>query len=411
MKKNFSLIIVPALSFLLGAIVALCFSPTQNHKLALDPGDRAPEKTSPEVVTPKTPPAVVHTNPAPAVPPQEIKSAAAVAVSPKTQLDRLTKILNENYADAELLKAKDIQHAAIQGIIDSLEGSVKLVTTNETTIAGLDSAAISSVTNIASVDDSTGYVKLNSINPESITALGSAIGKLVEKDHITDLIVDLRYSSSTNFTDVAEISSLFLKKEEPLYKISRNGKIEEFKATPKGTPYQMPMVLLVNHDTKGAFELFASVLQDKGRAVIVGNSETARQIYQTADIMFDQGNTLQVATAKVILASGKDLFLKPVVPDVTTHLAPKVERDIFSKPFQKPHVEQQIRFFSEAILTGKETAPPVSKGKKKNNNSGPASNRDLTLLTAIDVLRSVRALGLNPDKTEANASETNQNSL
>jgi C-terminal processing protease CtpA/Prc len=329
-------------------------------------------------------------------------SSTPKTASVKPNLENIYQILSENYADLDLLKRRDIRQAAVKGILNTLEGSVSLVDSSKDASNPKQEHG-DALKTISVIDPSIGYVRLNQIDSEVTTQFKSSVLKLIHDSNISDLILDLRFASSSNFSAVSGLASLFLSKPESIFSIQKNGKTQEFESQPVSDSLSLPLIILVNHETSGAFEVFAAVMQEKGRAVIIGNSSTANQIYETSDITLENGQVLRVASSKIVLASGRDLFLKPVQPDVKTELDAKIEKEIFKKPFQKPEPQVNVRFFSEAILTGKETAPPLPKTKKKDVQSEPASNRDLSLLTAVDILKSVKALGVSPNHDSAQA--------
>ena len=56
---------------------------------------------------------------------------------------------------------------------------------------------------------------------------------------------------------------------------------------------------------------------------------------------------------------------------------------------------------SVLFLTGREISPPLKESKVKNGPDEPPSNGDIVLLSAIDLLKSIQALGLLPSKSSA----------
>ena len=158
----------------------------------------------------------------------------------------------------------------------------------------------------------------------------------------------------------------------------------------------IPLVILVNHETKEAAEVLAAVLQDQKRAVIIGNSPTAGQAFETSDVKLSNGQILRLATGKISLTRSGNFFLKGVPLDIMIPFDPKLEKEIYFKPFQPPEIRSEARMYSEAILTGRENPPPIpTKDKNKKEAVEPASNGDSVLLRAMDLLKSIQALGLS----------------
>jgi C-terminal processing protease CtpA/Prc len=269
-KRNLISFGFGVLGFVLSAVALVLWNPPSKPSVKLEP------------VQAKAPTPIAEVKPlpvsAPAEAPSQVKTEPVVPTksAPKPTLDNIYQILSENYVDQDLLKAKDIHQAAVKGILNSLDGSVALLNADHDSKEN----PAETLTNITVLDPAIGYIRVNRLENDTPVQLTSEVQKLVHEKNITDLILDLRFASSTNFTAAADVASLFLTKQETLFSVRKNGKSEDLSAKPPQETVTVPLVLLVNHETRGAFEVVAAVLQAKGRALVVGNSSTANQIYK-----------------------------------------------------------------------------------------------------------------------------------
>lgn len=373
MKLNLKKMII-----LLGCSLSLALDPSA---FAQSPKDlkKNPEKVSPIIETEKS----------------QLSTSNTQKQDPveKSLYDEILQVLQARYADPSLLDSKKLNQAAISGVFNSLEGSVRLIKPGSNEKSPPKTASIHSV---STLNPSIGYLRLERIEDESAKQLETEIQKLIKEKHTTSLILDLRFAYGSNYTSVPSIAANFLPEPKPLFSIQRGNASQSYMAALSVQSTDMPLVILVNHETKEAAEVLAAVLQDQKRAVIIGNSSTAGQAFETSDVKLSNGQILRLATGKISLTHSGNFFLKGVPLDVMIPFDPKLEKEICLKPFQPPKIRSEARMYSEAILTGRENPPPIpSKDKNKKELAEPASNGDSVLLRAMDLLKSIQALGLS----------------
>jgi carboxyl-terminal processing protease len=123
-----------------------------------------------------------------------------------------------------------------------------------------------------------GYISLPSFYTDwgTNTPLGCAndvareIVKL-EQEHIEGLVLDLRFNGGGSVREAIDLAGIFID-EGPLsiYR-SRNQKPLLLKDMNRGTAYDGPLVVLVNGLSASASELFAGIIQNYNRGMIVGS--------------------------------------------------------------------------------------------------------------------------------------------
>ncbi len=315
----------------------------------------------------------------------------------------IIRALSERYADPAVLKTRKIDQAAVQGMLESLAGSARILTP-DMVVAKPASSKRPAINSMSTINPFIGYLRLERIEKDTATQLETEVQKLLKEQHVMGIILDLRFASGSNYAQVPDLASVFLAQPKPLFTIQRGSTSQNFTSTPPTSPTDTPMVVLVNHDTREAAETLAAVLQDQGRALVIGNSMTAGQAFETSDIKLSNGQILRLATGKISLAKGGSFFLKGTQPNVSVTFDSKAEKEIFELPFEPPDQHDTIRFYSEAILTGRNTAPKYTKEKK--DPPDPSSNRDLVLLRAIDLIKTIYALDLSSDFNRLTGNKT-----
>ncbi len=147
-----------------------------------------------------------------------------------------------------------------------------------------------------------GYVKIDRFSETTTQELNS---KLDQLSGISGLILDLRDNPGGLLKQAIEISDLFLNQGDLI--VSTKGRIsgstKSYKA-PGQERIQVPLVVLINHQSASASEIVAGALQDHDRALIVGETSFGKGLVQTVyTLSNDTGMTL--TTAKYYTPSGR----------------------------------------------------------------------------------------------------------
>ena len=137
-----------------------------------------------------------------------------------------------------------------------------------------------------------------------------------QKDNI-GLILDLRGNPGGPPLAAREISSFFLPAGEEFAYFQRRDKPKAALDIPrisKRFHYKEPIVILVNEKSGSASELFSGIMQDRKRAVLMGQN-TAGQVFLKSMFNFDDQSMLLLVTARGYYPSGKVFNFSGVKPD------------------------------------------------------------------------------------------------
>ena len=170
-----------------------------------------------------------------------------------------------------------------------------------------------------------GYVALPSFysgwNNSSALGCANDVGKEImklQREKIQGLILDLRYNGGGSLQEALSLVSLFID-FGPLLLVSNGKEIELLKDRNRGTVYDGPLVVLVNGYSASASEITASILQEHGRALIMGETTYGKAVGQQM-LPFNKNSkvpeVLKVTNISLHKLSGESLQAIGVKPDI-----------------------------------------------------------------------------------------------
>lgn len=168
-----------------------------------------------------------------------------------------------------------------------------------------------------------GYLKLNRFNPQAAPQMAQAIQDLQGQD-VTGFILDLRDNRGGLFDSAVQIAQQWLGSGVVAQVYGRGGK-QQIEVQGQALS-QLPLVVLVNQSSGSASEILAGVLQERGRAKIIGLKTFGKASIQTVFSEKD-GSGFLVTTAHYLLPSGKDLDHRGIQPDIVVFDGPRKDQD------------------------------------------------------------------------------------
>ena len=95
-------------------------------------------------------------------------------------------------------------------------------------------------------------------------------------DGVDVVILDLRRNGGGMLTEAVSLSGLFIDTGPMLQVQDAQRHVQTHQKEGRGTAWSGPMIVLTSRNTSSGAEIVAAALQDRGRALIVGDSTTAR---------------------------------------------------------------------------------------------------------------------------------------
>jgi carboxyl-terminal processing protease len=159
-----------------------------------------------------------------------------------------------------------------------------------------------------------GYIVINRFTERSGEEAQKAAQELEQKG-ARQMILDLRDNGGGLLTAAIDVSSQFLSDGVVLYEQEKGKPERAFRTKPGGVALDMPLIILVNHNTASASEIVAGALRDNNRAILIGDQTygkgSVQHIYDLGD-----GSSLHVTAAEWFTPNRHQLTRHGLIPDV-----------------------------------------------------------------------------------------------
>jgi carboxyl-terminal processing protease len=223
------------------------------------------------------------------------------------------------------------------------------------------------------------YIRISSFDKNVVNSLKKILANL-KKYHKKGIIIDLRNNPGGLLNQAVGTLDLFIDKG---VLVSQKGRVpsenRKFYAHSSGTYKNIPIVVLVNGGSASASEIVSGALQDKKRAVIVGETTFGKGSVQ-AIIPVNKKEAVRLTVAKYYLPSGRTIQAKGVIPDIIVHPA-KIEKVNENK--EGLIKESELKNHLRAELNKNKTK------KTKYNQKIKKTDNDLQLITGANILKAL----------------------
>jgi carboxyl-terminal processing protease len=124
--------------------------------------------------------------------------------------------------------------------------------------------------------------------------------------------------------------------------------------------WRIPLVVLVDHDSASASEIFAAAIQENQRGVVVGRQTYGKGTVQTHFPLQTVSGTLKMTTAKFYSPSGREMSGVGVRPDFPVAAA---NGELFAGPLtQDQDVQAALQVIARGIPSQLANAPTQPRG-------------------------------------------------
>jgi carboxyl-terminal processing protease len=165
------------------------------------------------------------------------------------------------------------------------------------------------------LDTTTGLLTVRGFGTNTFEAVASALADF-EKQSARHVILDLRNNEGGLSEAAADVASLLIGKETPLWEFQKTGSKNKIITLGKREKmWNGDLLVLVNAKTYFAAELVASVCQTSGRAKIWGEATTGKVTSYNLVTKAD-GTKERVPGGEFLTATGERLQGRGVTPDV-----------------------------------------------------------------------------------------------
>jgi carboxyl-terminal processing protease len=201
------------------------------------------------------------------------------------------------------------------------------------------------------INDDIGYINLpgfySSWDQYGGTGCSEDMAKEVMKlnrDNMKGLIVDLRFNGGGSLQEAIDLCGIFINEGPLCITYNKEEGAKSMKDKNRGTIYDGPMIILVNPYSASASELFAGIMQDYNRAVVVGDTTYGKGSVQRTYDSHDGNYGFKVTTEgfySIDLKSHQQIGIIPdiLLPDYYFN-KPREKDELF--PLTFPEVEKTL---------------------------------------------------------------------
>lgn len=179
---------------------------------------------------------------------------------------------------------------------------------------------------IATTYDRIGYVRLFSFNDRATELLSGEIDNLLGQD-IAALILDLRGNPGGLLDQAVSVSDLFLDEGIVVTQKDRSGHSTVYRSVTGQPAESVPLAVLIDGTSASAAEVVAGALQDRGRAVLIGQLSFGKGSVQHVHDLPD-GSQIHVTVALWFTPDETPIQGQGLMPDIPvedTGSAPETE--------------------------------------------------------------------------------------
>ncbi len=177
------------------------------------------------------------------------------------------------------------------------------------------------------IEPGIGYVALSQFTDNSADQVHEALVTLVG-DGADRLIFDLRNDPGGSLSASVRIASEFLS-DGLVLRTESPAETREYEVRPGGaaTDPNLEIVVLVNRGSASASELVSAVLQERGRATIIGEPTFGKNtVQQRFDV--SNGGALSLSIARWVTPEGRDSGTVGVKPDIEPEIPEDATTDV-----------------------------------------------------------------------------------
>jgi carboxyl-terminal processing protease len=227
------------------------------------------------------------------------------------------------------------------------------------------------------------YLHISSFDQKVVKDIKEAIAK---EHNRTGILLDLRNNPGGLLDQAVGVVDIFV--DDGII-VSQKGRNEdeniEFKAHKEDSNTTVPIVVLVNAGSASASEIVSGALQDKRRAIVVGEKTFGKGSVQIVMPVGD-GEALRLTVARYYLPSGRTIQAVGVTPDIIVHPG-KVTRDnnsslVIKERDLKKHLESELE-----KIDGKKVVDSEDENLSKTTITKEQIYDDAQLKSAVDILQ------------------------
>lgn len=317
-------------------------------------------------------------------------AAPALSLPQPQDIPQVIDLLRSDFVDARQLLSQNLSSDTVSTWWPSLGKRVALSTESVINYTPLPEARAEAIA------PKMGYIRLHTLGDASMKTFLKAWSEW-QKTGCNGLILDLReFQDRNNFESATDMASLFTNPNKILFSLQGlkvPQKVFQTRRQPLSLTTAFPILVLINENTRGAGEALAYLLQQKARALLVGQL-TAGEMGTYEEKKLPTGNFFRYATSEVVLPSGDNLLGKPLIPDVMVSWDAAEQSRIFRKELEKG----AAGMIKEVAIAPRPNEAALVRDEEWNEKAVDTEPEgvDKVLRAAVDIIHGVWAFQESP---------------
>lgn len=168
------------------------------------------------------------------------------------------------------------------------------------------------------INGNAGYMKVAEFTNSMPQNFNDALSNLVKQGAV-GLVIDLRDNPGGKMAAAADVLDTLLPAGNTVSYRDKSGKVT-VEYTSSSNEVNLPVSVLVNHETYGAAELFAADIRDFKKGLVVGE-ETAGYGVRDEAVPLSDGSAILISDAEYLTAGGKTFNGVGINPDIPKDLS------------------------------------------------------------------------------------------
>ena len=235
------------------------------------------------------------------------------------------------------------------------------------------------------LEDGYLYLRLTRFNENTTDEMRKLIKKAGGKAALKGVVLDLRNNPGGLLDQAVSVADAFLPAGTVVYIQGRDASSrKDFNAKSQADDIEAPMVVLINAGSASASEIVAGALQDRDRALLVGEKTFGKATVQTVIPLSDESG-IKLTTALYYTPKGRSIQAQGIEPDMAI-------------PFEAPRDDEGkagLGVVREEDLSGhieNQNGKGNSGAKDKNPEAAGLLKRDNQLRLALQLVKQLPRL-------------------
>lgn len=185
------------------------------------------------------------------------------------------------------------------------------------------------------------YVHLFVFGENTKRELRSALSELLDQNP-NGLILDLRFNGGGYLETAIDVASEFIGDGVIMYEEYGDGSRKTFEARSGGIATDIPLVVLINEGSASASEIVAGALQDRERALLVGETSFGKGLVQIPTVLQNEQGAVRITVARWLTPNESMINEVGLTPD---HVVEITEED--SNAGRDPQLDKAVELLSK----------------------------------------------------------------